>query len=48
MSDRAIVQSAQQGNTEAFRMLFEQNRNRIFSLAYQYTKNKEDAEDILQ
>jgi len=29
-------------------MLFEQNRKRIFSLAYQYTKNKEDAEDILQ
>ncbi len=29
-------------------MLFEQNRKRIFALAYQYTKNKEDAEDILQ
>jgi len=29
-------------------MLFEQNRQRIFSLAYQYTKNAEDAEDILQ
>ncbi|UCE41319.1 MAG: RNA polymerase sigma factor [Candidatus Aminicenantes bacterium] len=48
MTERAIVQSAQQGNTEAFRMLFEQNRKRIFALAYQYTKNKEDAEDILQ
>lgn len=48
MTERAIVQSAQQGDTEAFRMLFEQNRKRIFSLAYQYTKNKEDAEDILQ
>lgn len=29
-------------------MLFEQNRKRIFALAYQYTKNREDAEDILQ
>ena len=29
-------------------MLFEQNKKRIFSLAYQYTKNAEDAEDILQ
>ncbi len=48
MNERAIVQSAQQGDTEAFRMLFEQNRQRIFSLAYQYTKNSEDAEDILQ
>ncbi len=48
MNERAIVQSAQQGDTEAFRMLFEQNRQRIFSLAFQYTKNAEDAEDILQ
>ena len=48
MTERAVVQSAQQGNMEAFRMLFEQNRKRIFLLAYQYTKNKEDAEDILQ
>jgi len=29
-------------------MLFEQNRKRIYALAYQYTKNKQDAEDILQ
>lgn len=48
MNERAIVESAQQGDTEAFRMLFEQNRQRIFSLAYQYTKNAQDAEDILQ
>jgi RNA polymerase sigma-70 factor (ECF subfamily) len=48
MNERAVVESAQQGDTEAFRMLFEQNRQRIFSLAYQYTKNAEDAEDILQ
>ena len=48
MTEIAIVQSAQQGNTEAFRMLFEQNRKRIFALAFQYTKNREDAEDILQ
>jgi RNA polymerase sigma-70 factor (ECF subfamily) len=48
MTEKEVVQSAQQGSTEAFRMLFEQNRKRIFALAYQYTKNKEDAEDILQ
>lgn len=48
MTEKDIVQSAQEGNTEAFRMLFEENRKRIFALAYQYTKNKEDAEDILQ
>jgi RNA polymerase sigma-70 factor (ECF subfamily) len=28
--------------------LFEENRQKIFSLAYQYVKNVEDAEDILQ
>jgi RNA polymerase sigma-70 factor (ECF subfamily) len=48
MVERVIVQSAQEGDREAFRMLFEQNRKRIFSLAYQYTRNTEDAEDILQ
>jgi RNA polymerase sigma-70 factor (ECF subfamily) len=48
MTEKAIVQSAQEGNTEAFRMLFEENRKRIFALAYQYTRNAEDAEDILQ
>jgi RNA polymerase sigma-70 factor (ECF subfamily) len=48
MTEKAVVQSAQQGSMEAFRMLFEQNRKRIFALAYQYTKNREDAEDILQ
>jgi len=29
-------------------VLFEENRQKIFYLAYQYTKNVEDAEDILQ
>lgn len=48
MEERDIVQSAQEGNKEAFRMLFEQNRKRIFALAFQYTRNSEDAEDILQ
>jgi RNA polymerase sigma-70 factor (ECF subfamily) len=28
--------------------LFDENKNLIFSLAYRYTKNMEDAEDILQ
>ena len=30
------------------RILYDQNKQRIFALAYQYTKNCEDAEDILQ
>lgn len=48
MNEQAVIQSVQQGNTEAFRVLFEENRQKIFYLAYQYTKNVEDAEDILQ
>lgn len=48
MDDIAVIQSAQEGNKEALRFLFEENKQKIFSLAYQYVKNAEDAEDILQ
>ena len=48
MEETAVVQLAQQGDTEAFRRLFEDNKRKVFSIAYQYTKNKEDAEDIMQ
>lgn len=48
MDEIGLVQSAQQGNTDAFKSLFEDNKRRILGLAYQYTKNIEDAEDILQ
>ena len=48
MNETEVVQLAQQGNTHAFRQLFEENKRKVFSLAFQYTKNKEDAEDILQ
>jgi RNA polymerase sigma-70 factor (ECF subfamily) len=48
MDEPSVVKSAQNGNKEALRLLFEENRQKIFSLAYQYVKNVEDAEDILQ
>jgi RNA polymerase sigma-70 factor (ECF subfamily) len=48
MDEQTAIRSAQNGNTEALRLLFEDNRQKIFSLAYQYVKNVEDAEDILQ
>lgn len=48
MKEVAVIKQAQEGNREAMRILFEENKKRIFSLAYQYTKNAEDAEDILQ
>jgi len=43
-----LIQSAQQGDREAFSMLFEENKKMVFGLAFNYTKNKQDAEDILQ
>ncbi|MDH5466882.1 MAG: RNA polymerase sigma factor [Candidatus Aminicenantes bacterium] len=48
MNERNVIKSAQNGDREALRLLFEENRQKIFSLAYQYVKNVEDAEDILQ
>ncbi len=48
MEEIAAIQLARDGNTEALRLLFDENRKRIFSLAYQYVRNSEDAEDILQ
>lgn len=33
---------------EAFRQLFDENRQQIFGVAFRYAKNVEDAEDILQ
>ena len=48
MKEEAVIKLAQEGNREAVRLLFEENKKKIFSLAYRYTKNAEDAEDILQ
>ena len=48
MDETLLVQAAQAGNRTALRELFEQNKRRIFALAYQYAHNREDAEDILQ
>ena len=48
MNEISLVQSAKQGNAEALKMLFEANKKNIYALAYQYTKNVEDTEDIFQ
>jgi len=48
MKNIKLIQNAQQGDREAFHMLFEKNKNMVFGLAFKYTKNKQDAEDILQ
>jgi RNA polymerase sigma-70 factor (ECF subfamily) len=48
MDETLLVQAAQAGNRSALRELFERNKRKIFGLAYQYARNREDAEDILQ
>jgi len=48
MDEIALIRLAREGDKEALRLLFEENKKKIFALAFQYTKNAEDAEDILQ
>lgn len=48
MDEITLIQAALDGDENAFQKLFEQNRQRIFGLAFRYVKNREDAEDILQ
>jgi len=48
MDEQAQVKSAQDGDQEAFHWLFDRNKQNIFAIAYKYTNNREDAEDVLQ
>jgi RNA polymerase sigma-70 factor (ECF subfamily) len=43
-----LVISAKAGNQLAMEALFVTNREKIFSLAFQYVGNRQDAEDLLQ
>lgn len=42
------LERAQDGDTEAFRMLVEQHSQKVFRLAYRMTGNQQDAEDVVQ
>ncbi|MBU4254242.1 MAG: RNA polymerase sigma factor [Acidobacteria bacterium] len=48
MDEAQLIRAAQSGDAEAFKMLFETHKKKIYALAYQYTKNVEDTEDIFQ
>ncbi|HDJ23643.1 MAG TPA: RNA polymerase sigma factor [Candidatus Aminicenantes bacterium] len=48
MEEIQLIKLSQEGQVEAFRQLFQLHGQRIFSLAYSYLKNAQDAEDILQ
>jgi RNA polymerase sigma-70 factor, ECF subfamily len=46
--ERTLVQRAQQGDEEAFAMLFQAHKKRVFSVCLLMTKDTADAEDLTQ
>jgi RNA polymerase sigma-70 factor (ECF subfamily) len=48
MKEEMIILLAKEGHEEAFRQLFEMHKEKIYQMAYRYTKSQQDAEDILQ
>lgn len=47
-SDQDLVRALQGGSEEAFLQLIKRYTNRVYALAIRYTKNPEDAEEVLQ
>ncbi|MBD3413087.1 MAG: sigma-70 family RNA polymerase sigma factor [Candidatus Aminicenantes bacterium] len=48
MNDHMNIIMAKDGNPEAFSQLYREHGERIFRIAYRYTRSQSDAEDILQ
>lgn len=46
--DTALVRACQHGDIEAFEQIFRVYRNPVFRLAYRFTGNRDDAEDLTQ
>jgi RNA polymerase sigma-70 factor (ECF subfamily) len=46
--DAVLVAEAKTGDARAFELLVERHERRIFSLAQRMTRNREDAEDVVQ
>jgi len=46
--DAALVRACQRGDIEAFEQIFRIYRDPIFRLAYRFTGNRDDAEDLTQ
>ncbi len=46
--ENKIIEMAQQGEREAFSLLVEKYKEKAFALCYHFSKNYEDARDILQ
>ena len=46
--DHALVTAAKRGETRAFEKLMSRHKRRVFAVALRITKNREDAEDVVQ
>jgi RNA polymerase sigma-70 factor (ECF subfamily) len=46
--DHALVTAAKRGDTHAFEKLMLRHKRRVFAIALRITKNREDAEDVVQ
>src|SRR5260370_40766990 len=46
--DAALVAGAKTGDAHAFELLVQRHERKIFSLAQRMTRNREDAEDVVQ
>jgi len=47
-AEAVALSRAQDGDTEAFRVLVEEHSRKMFRLAYRMTGNEQDAEDVVQ
>ena len=47
-ADAALVARVQEGDSTAFNTLVERHRERLFSIIYNLTSNREDASDLIQ
>jgi len=48
IDEQHLVALAKLGDNTAFEKLYIQNKEKIFHLTFQYTRNQQDAEDLLQ
>ena len=47
MTEEELLQKAAAGTSEAYGQIFKLHRDRAYGLAFHYTKNKEDAMDVV-
>src|SRR5579871_4887434 len=47
-NDREVIEACQRGDRDAFRMLFEANKDRIYSIALRFSGDRAAAMDIAQ